>query len=192
VKDPQPALKQAAVAGDRAAIDRLFRELYQPVFGFCFSMTRSQAEAEDLTQLTFLRAFRHLWRFRAAEPIGPWIMRIAHNLFISQLRARRPHLDLDDPGQAPVPAQEPQPDAVALSHEVHHQVRLALASLPPRAQAVLVLRYQQQLSYEEIAAVIGKPVTTVTNRLYEARQQLAKVLTQLEGGGDNAVQLVGH
>jgi DNA-directed RNA polymerase specialized sigma24 family protein len=54
-----------------------------------------------------------------------------------------------------------------------------------------VLRYQQQLSYEEIAAVIGKPITTVTNRLYEARQQLARALSQLEKGGDNAVQLVG-
>ena len=192
MKDPEPALKQAAVAGDRQAIDRLFRELYQPVYGFCLSMTRSQAEAEDLTQLTFLRAFRHLGQFRAAEPIGPWIMRMAHNLFISQLRARRPHLDLDDPGLAPVPSEEPQPEAVTLSHEVRHQVRLSLASLSPRAQAVLVLRYQQQLSYEEIDAVIGKPITTVTNRLYEARQQLARAMSQHEEGGDNAVQLVGR
>ena len=191
MKDPEPALKQAAVAGDREAIDRLFRELYPPVYGFCLSMTRSQAEAEDLTQLTFLRAFRHLRRFRAADPIGPWIMRIAHNLFISQLRARRSHLELDDPDRTPVASGEPQPEAVALSHEVRQQVRRALASLSPQAQAVLVLRYQQQLSYEEISAVLGKPVTTVTNRLYEARHRLAEALSQFERGGDNAVQLVG-
>ncbi len=191
MKDPDSALKQSAVAGDPVAVKRLFRELYPPVYGFCFTMMRRRADAEDLAQQTFLKAFASLRRFRPAQPIGPWILRIAHNLFISQLRSRRPETDLDDPELEPLPSSDPAPEAVALSQETREEVRRALRSLAPPAQVILVLRYQQQLSYEEIAAVIDTPVTTVTNRLFEARRQLGRALRQTGEGGSDAFQLVG-
>jgi RNA polymerase sigma-70 factor (ECF subfamily) len=191
VKDPDAALKQQAVAGDRAAVERLFQELYPPVYGFCFSMTRRQADAEDLAQQTFLRAFKSLRQFQPARPIGPWILRIAHNMFVSQLRSHRPQVDLDDPDLGPLAAGGPVPETAALSAETRRELQQALRSLTPTAQAILVLRYQQQLSYEEIAAVIRKPVTTITNRLFEARRALALSLRQTGEGGSDALQLVG-
>jgi RNA polymerase sigma-70 factor (ECF subfamily) len=154
-------------------------------------MTRRRSDAEDLAQQTFLKAFASLRNFRPAEPIGPWILRIAHNLFISQLRSRRPQTDLDDPELEPLASSAPAPDEVAISQETRDEVRRALRSLAPPAQVILVLRYQQQLSYEEIAAVIDVPVTTVTNRLFEARRHLARALRQTEEGGSDAFQLVG-
>ena len=190
MKDPDSALKQAAVAGDPVAVERLFRELYPPVYGFCFTMTRNSADAEDIAQHTFLKAFASLRQFRPAQPIGPWILRIAHNLFISQLRSRRPQTDLDDPEIEVLPSNEPAPEAVALSQETREEVRRALRSLAPPAQVILVLRYQQQLSYEEIATVVNAPLTTVTNRLFEARRQLGHALRQTGEGGSDA-QLVG-
>jgi RNA polymerase sigma-70 factor, ECF subfamily len=192
VKDPNSALKHSAVAGDPAAIERLFRELYPPVYGFCFTMTRNTADAEDLAQQTFLKAFASLRQFRPAQPIGPWIFRIAHNLLISQLRSRRPQTDLDDPEIEPLPSDDPAPEASALSKETREEVRRAMRSLAPPAQMILVLRYQQQLSYEEIAAVIDTPVTTVTNRLFEARRQLGRALRQTGQGGSDELQLVGY
>jgi RNA polymerase sigma-70 factor, ECF subfamily len=191
VKDPDSALKQSAVAGDREAVERLFRELYPPVYGFCFTMTRSRTDAEDLAQQTFLKAFASLRKFRAGQPIGPWILRIAHNAFISQLRSRQPQTDLDDPSIEPLASSDPAPDSVAISKETREEVQRALRSLAPPAQVILVLRYQQQLSYEEIAAVIEKPVTTVTNRLFEARRELGCALRQTGEGGSDAFQLVG-
>ncbi|MDQ6882802.1 MAG: RNA polymerase sigma factor [Candidatus Dormibacteraeota bacterium] len=191
MKDPDAALKQAAVAGDPVAIERLFEELYAPVYGFCFSMTRRQDDAEDLAQQTFLRAFNSLRQFRPARPIAPWILRIAHNLFISQLRARRPQLELDSPDAPQIPSADPIPEAAALSAETRAELLRAVWALAPSAQVVLVLRYQQQLSYEEIAAVIGRPVTTVTNRLFEARRDLAHALRQAGEGGSDALQLAG-
>jgi RNA polymerase sigma-70 factor, ECF subfamily len=192
VKDPDSALKQSAVEGDSVAIERLFRELYPPVYGFCFTMTRKTADAEDLAQQTFLKAFASLRQFRPAQPIGPWILRIAHNLFISQLRSRRPQADLDDPELELLPSDDPAPEAAVLSKETRAEVRRALRSLPPPSQMILVLRYQHQLSYEEIAAVIDTPVTTVTNRLFEARRQLGRTLRQTGEGGSDEVQLVGY
>lgn len=191
MKDPDRALKQSAVAGDREAVDRLFRELYPPVYGFCFTMTHSATDAEDLAQQTFLKAFASLRTFRPEQPIGPWILRIAHNAFISQLRSQRPQTDLDDPALEPLPSGDPAPEAVAISQETREEVQRALRSLAPPAQVVLVLRYEQQLSYEEIAAVIDKPVTTVTNRLFEARRELGHALRQTREGGSDAFQLVG-
>ena len=192
MKDPNSALKQSAVAGDSVAIERLFRELYPPVYGFCFTMTRKTADAEDLAQQTFLKAFASLRQFRPAQPIGPWILRIAHNLFISQLRSRRRQADLDDPELELLPSDDPAPEAAALSKETRTEVRRALRSLPPPAQVILVLRYQHQLSYEEIAAVVDTPVTTVTNRLFEARRQLGRALRQTGEGGSDELQLVGY
>jgi RNA polymerase sigma-70 factor, ECF subfamily len=192
VKDPDSALKQSAVAGDPVAIERLFRELYPSVYGFCFTMTRKTADAEDLAQQTFLKAFAGLRQFRPAQPIGPWILRIAHNQFISQLRSRRPQAELDDPEIEFLPSDDPAPEATALSKETREELRRALRSLAPPVQMILVLRYQQQLSYEEIAAVIDTPVTTVTNRLFEARRQLGRALRQTGEGGSDELQLVGY
>jgi len=180
VQDPDSALKRAAVAGDRMAVERLFRELYPAVYGFCFTMTRNSADAEDIAQQTFLKAFASLSQFRIAQPIGPWILRIAHNVFISQLRSRRSQTDLDDPEIEHLRSSDPQPEAVALSHETREEVRRALRSLALPAQ----------LSYEEIGAVIDAPVTTVTNRLFEARRQMGYALCQAGEGGSDA-QLVG-
>lgn len=191
MKDPEPALKLAAVAGNRAAVEQLFHELYPPVYGFCYCVTRRQADAEDLAQQTFLQAFASLRRFQPARPIGPWILRIAHNLCISRARAHQPQVDLDDPDVEPPASGEPMPEAAMLSHETRDEVRRALRSLTPAAQAILVLRYQQQLSYAEIAGVIGKPVTTVTNRVFEARRALARALREAQEGGSDALQLVG-
>ena len=190
MQDPDSALKRAAVAGDRMAVERLFRELYPAVYGFCFTMTRNSADAEDIAQQTFLKAFASLSQFRIAQPIGPWILRIAHNVFISQLRSRRSQTDLDDPEIEHLRISDLQPEAVALSHETREEVRRALRSLALPAQVILVLRYQQELSYEEIGAVIDAPVTTVTNRLFEARRQMGYALCQAGEGGSDA-QLVG-
>ena len=154
-------------------------------------MTRNTADAEDLAQQTFLKAFASLRQFRPAQPIGPWILRIAHNQFISQLRSRRPQADLEERELELVPSDDPAPEATALSKETREEVRRALRSLAPSAQMILVLRYQQQLSYEEIAAVIDTPVTTVTNRLFEARRQLGRALRHTGEGGSNEFQLVG-
>jgi len=154
-------------------------------------MTRSRTDAEDLAQQTFLKAFASLRQFRSAQPIGPWILRIAHNQFISQLRSRRPQIDLDDPDLEPLASSDPAPETVAISQETREEVQRALRSLAPAAKVILVLRYQQQLSYEEIAAVIDKSVTTVTNRLFEARRQLGRALRQTGEGGSDAFQLVG-
>ncbi|HXN04119.1 MAG TPA: RNA polymerase sigma factor [Candidatus Acidoferrum sp.] len=191
MKDPDSALKRSAVAGDRVAVERLFRDLYPPVYGFCFTMTRSRTDAEDLAQQTFLKAFASLRQFRPAHPIGPWILRIAHNQFISQLRSRRPQTGLDDPALEPLMSSDPAPEAVAISEETRKEVRRALRSLAQPMQLILVLRYQQQLSYVEIAAVIDAPVTTVTNRLFEARRQLGRALGKTGEGGSDAFQLVG-
>lgn len=191
MKDPDSSLKRSAVGGDHQAIERLFRDLYTPVYGFCFSLTRNRTDAEDLAQQTFLKAFASLRTFRPEQPIGPWILRIAHNVFISQLRSRRPQTDLDDPELEPLASGDPVPEAVAISQETREEVRQALRSLPPPAQVILVLRYQQQLSYAEISVVLDKPVTTVTNRLFEARRQLETALRQTGEGGSDAFQLVG-
>jgi RNA polymerase sigma-70 factor (ECF subfamily) len=181
-------------AADRATIERLFREHYPMVYAFCARMTRDPAEAEDLAQQAFLQAFRHLPTFRAGSPMKPWLFRIAHNICVDHLRRRRHHLPLETPDALATPSHDRGPEAAALAGEERARLETALASLNVDLRSVIVLRYQNDLSYEQIAHVIKKPVSTVTSRLFEARRQLASFLggpASNSEGGQDALQVVG-
>ncbi len=185
------ALRQAAVKGDRAAVETLFRTAYPAVYGFCLHLSRDPRAAEDLAQQTFLLAFRHLRSYRPELPMKPWLLRIAHNAGVSALRGKHPQVTLEDPQVQAMASPARSPEETAMAGEMRAQVQAALARLTPELRAVIVLRYQQELSYEEIARAIAKPITTVTSRLWEARRQLGRFLGPMANeneGGAHALQ----
>ncbi len=186
------ALRQAAVKGDRAAVETLFRTAYPAVYGFCLHLSRDRRAAEDLAQQTFLQAFRHLRSYRPELPMRPWLLRIAHNAGVSALRTGRPQVPLEDPQVQAMASPGRSPEDAALADDTRRRLQAALGRLGPDLRTVIVLRYQQELSYEEIARVIAKPISTVTSRLWEARRQLGRYLGPIaenEGGG-HALQVV--
>lgn len=170
-------------SGDRAACSALVTRYYRPLLNLFYRLTDSRAEAEDLVQETWVRALRSLQEPRDIS-VKPWLYRIATNLWRDEARKyirrrERPGPEMGD-GQ---PAANDVQGAVE-SSAVRRRVREAIGHLSPSHQQVLLLRYYQDLSYEEIAAAAEIPVGTVRSRLHHALIHLRKHLQDLHEGGE--------
>ena len=173
-----PALVRRTRAGEVQAFGGLVQRYQQSVFGVCYRLLGDRAEAEDLTQEAFIRAYQRLDSFDLSRPFGPWMRRLAANVCVNHLQLRRQiHLPLDDELEAS--AETPStgdPSAELESAQQSEAIRAALLRLPPHYRAVVELRHFQELSYAEIAAELGLPVSDVKSHLFRARRLLAQHL----------------
>ena len=178
------AVVAAALAGRTEASEELVRRYERPIYGLIARMVRDEAQAEDLTQDTFVKMFRALGRFDPAMRFSSWLFRIAHNTAIDYLRQRRLLVStpIEDPDNESDPlASLPDPSAIspersAQRAELAEAVDRALDRVRPDYRAVLVLRYQEGLEYQDIAEVLGAPLGTVKTFLHRARRDLAREL----------------
>ncbi len=182
--DDQRAIR-AVLAGERDAF-RCLVERYSPsLFNLAYRLTGNAADAEDLTQESFLQAFARLPSFRLGQRFHPWIYTIALNLCRSHLRRRSlarwlPLGERNDEarGARPEPrAPALDPEQQILSGEAERCLQRAIRALPAKYREVFVLREAQQLSYEEIASLLGLPLGTVETRLFRARRRLVDSLS---------------
>ena len=168
-------------AGDNDAFARLVERNQTAIYNLLLRMTRDREEAVDLTQETFLRAWRSLAGFRAEAKFSTWLYRIAYNVCLSRRVVHR--AAFADPSAAeslPIPERE-EPPAVVLRQERRERVLAAMDGLTPAYRLVLDLYYWRECSYEEIAAILDQPMGTVKTHLFRAKAALrAQLLT--EGG----------
>lgn len=170
-----PDLIRAAQKGDAAAFAELVRRYQRSVYRTAYALTHNAADADDLAQEAFVRAYKALGRFRADEPLMPWLNRIVTNLTFSLFRSRkrRPETPLDpliESGRQWSVSDDPA--QAAADEERRRHMQDAFAGLKPEHQAVLTLRVVQDQSYEEMAKTLGVPVGTVMSRLSRARTEL--------------------
>ncbi len=141
-------------------------------------LTRDEGDAEDLVQEAYLRAFRFFDGFRGGDSRA-WVLKIVRNTFYSSLqkRAHEPAATLDEDWFDA--ACEPcDPEVMALASADWELVRQTVEELPAEFREVVVLRELEELSYKEIAAIIGVPIGTVMSRLARARKRLQEQLQQ--------------
>ncbi len=162
----------ASQHGDNRAFNQLVLKWEKSIYNLTLRMLHDPDEAEDTTQEVFLAAFRNIRRFRKDAKFSTWLYRIAVNHCLSRLR-RRPqgvHFSLDAEKSADrvvsrLPSHESHEKEI-LSAERQSHVRAALQFLQPEHRAVLELKFFQDLTFEEIAAVVEAPVSTIKSRLY--------------------------
>jgi RNA polymerase sigma-70 factor (ECF subfamily) len=176
-----------ALSGNEAAAREIVRRYERPVFNLIERLVRESPVAEELAQDAFLKIFRKLHTFDPRLRLSAWILRIAHNTALDYLRRHRPTLISleaggDDEG---VPLQDrladertPLPDQLLDQQRTAAAVDRALDQLRPEYRAVLVLRYQEGLDYEEIAGIVNRPLGTVKTFIHRARRALAAVLSR--------------
>lgn len=170
-------LARRVQVGEQEAFGELVRRYQAPVFNVCYRFLNDRAEAEDLTQEVFLRAYQRFNQYDQERPFGPWIRRVAANLCLNQLEARQtPTLLLDDERDEPASQEMDDPAVMHQQAEQIQAIRQALAALPPRYRLVIELRHFQELSYEEIAQELRIPLSDVKSHLFRARQLLASKL----------------
>ncbi len=173
----------AAQHGDRLAFMRLVETYQRPVHNLCYRMLGNDTgEAEDATQETFLRAYTKLYTYSPGRKFSSWLLSIASHYCIDRLRQRRYQTlgwdDLTSPEQVALSSPEPGPEAATLTGEAHDKLRQVLNSLPPDYRAATILRYWQEMSYEEIAETLNTSVSAIKSRLFRARQMMAERMAQ--------------
>ena len=185
--DEDRELVARAQAGDTRAFEELVRRHQRWVFTLAFRMVGDGAEAEDLAQEVFLRAYRGLAGFRGAARFSTWLHSIAshHCLNALETRSRQPLYRLErerpgDDGPPPrldrVPNGAPRADAVLEQRDRARLVHAALARLSTDHRLIVVLRDIQGMSYEAIAETLGIELGTVRSRLHRARMALKELL----------------
>jgi RNA polymerase sigma-70 factor, ECF subfamily len=159
-----------------------FGDYLDGLYGYAMVLSRNNAEAEDLVQETCLRALRAIDGLRAEGSVKSWLFTILRNIWLNQLRQRRTapdliELDADENGtyEPADAAQDPHDDFVnKLERE---QVRVAIQQLPVEFREIIILREYEELSYQEIAGLLGCPIGTVMSRLARARSRLRDLLS---------------
>ena len=185
------ALVQRVQQGDRRAFDQLVQRYQHKVLKLVMRYVRNHAEAEDVAQEAFLKAYRAIQSFRGDSAFYTWIYRIAINTAKNALVAakRRPvdyDLDLQDAEHVERSGRlrdDATPESLLLTDEIRATVDGAIAALPEDLRRAVILREYDGLSYEEIAEAMGCPVGTVRSRIFRAREAIDRQLRPVFDAG---------
>lgn len=185
--DTDQELVRRVQAGDQTAFNLLVLKYQHRVLKLVGRFVNDAAEAEDVAQEAFLKAYRALASFRGDSAFYTWLYRIAINTAKNALvsQRRRPvdfDLDLQDPDQYERHAKLKEadtPEGVLLTDEIRAVVEEAMEQLPEDLRTAIVLRELEGLSYEEIAEAMDCPVGTVRSRIFRAREAIDKKLKPL-------------
>lgn len=187
--DADRTLVVEAAAGNREAFDELVGRYRTRVYNLARILTGGDADAEDLVQDTFVRAFRGIARFRGDSAFRTWLYRIAVNVIRSHVAQKGRRMQVVTTSSTPgeeerEPAIERVRSAENLEATVvrRHMIDRALAALPEEMRTVITLRDVQGLEYHEIAEVTGLPLGTVESRVFRARRRLRPLLEPLMPG----------
>jgi RNA polymerase sigma-70 factor (ECF subfamily) len=181
--EQEAALIAAAKGGDVAAFEKLVRATHAEIYTLAYRLTGDEEDARDVVQDAYLRAFRSIKRFRGDAKFSTWMYRITANCASTHLvkRSKGRHEELTD--DEPVADQRPEvdPEGMAEAGALRNRVTDALAELPPRLRAVVVLRDIYDLPHEAIASELGITEAAAKVRLHRARRKLRERLLPMPG-----------
>jgi RNA polymerase sigma-70 factor (ECF subfamily) len=172
--DELAALAGAARDGDRTAFDELVRRTHAGTYTLALRLTLNEEDARDVTQEAYLRAYRGLKSYRGDAQFTTWLYRITANCASTFLTSRTRHRHDELPEGAELADLRPEADVElrAGTAELRDRLNQAIATLPPRLRAVVVLRDVYDLPHEAIAAELGISVSAAKVRLHRARLKL--------------------
>jgi RNA polymerase sigma-70 factor (ECF subfamily) len=186
------ALVQATLDGQRAAFDLIVERYRRTVYQVCFRFVGNHEDASDLAQEAFIRAYRALGKFKGDAALGTWLYRIAVNVSLNRLALKRPpHESLDagpdrrtEEGRTAASERRiledtsgERPDEPVMRAERAAIVKAAIARLPAKQRATLILRVYHELPHEEIAHMLGSSVGAVKANFFHALQNLKRLLS---------------
>ena len=184
------ALAVKVQKGDRDAFGVLVERFQTRIYSFCYQFFRDRDIAAEMAQETFLRTFRYIKKYDSSKKFSTWVYSIAKNICIDEKRKM-------DRSRT-VPIEDVSPTSIQLSHQGQHlkdpsQISLqledrmllesAIAQLPEKYKAAIILCYFQELPYQEIADILGLSLNLVKVRIFRAKKQLLEILKEKEGAG---------
>ena len=166
-----------SITGDKEAFSNLVEKYHRPVYSVCYRMLGTPTAAEDAAQEAFIRAYQALDRYDPERSFATWLLSIASNYSIDQLRKNKVtilSMDSEKHAWLAPPDPGPSPEKVALEKEKQALVQTILAELNETDRAAVVLQFWHDYSYEEIAETLDLSTSAVKSRLFRARRLLAE------------------
>ena len=171
---------EACRRGDRDAFRLLFEKHKDRVYSVAlYFFGGDEATACDVTQQVFLKLFTRIGQFQGESEFATWLYRLTTNACVDELRKRRRFLQFGEGMEVREPRGKPSHDEALARAEAAREVKRAVAALRPKLRVVMLLKYFEELSYEEIAAVVGCSKGTVASRLNRGHKILARKLGHL-------------
>lgn len=177
-------LVRCAQKGDAGAFGEIYDGLVAPIYRYVYYRVSSRADAEDLTEMVFLKTWEKLKQYRPQKryPFSAWVFRIAHNVVIDYYREKpkREMLELNE--EWVTEAKESDPRLSADTYFNQRDLRVALKKLPELQQQVLILKFINGFENAEIAKIIGKSVGSVRVLQFRALVRMKELLEALDAG----------
>jgi RNA polymerase sigma-70 factor (ECF subfamily) len=184
--DPDAALMLRVKQGDTAAFTELVDKYKQPVINLAIRTLRDATEAEDLAQNVFVQVYKSAHRYRISAKFSTWLFTIARNLCLNEIRRRSRHpaesIDAAHPEQEDQPLHQYEdkkisaPPEIVLQRELEAKIAEVLAGLPENQRTAILLCRQEELSYEEIAEVLGCSLSATKSLIHRGRETLKEKL----------------
>jgi RNA polymerase sigma-70 factor, ECF subfamily len=173
----EASLVAACVAGRPGAFDLIVERHRRAVYRLCYRFAGNHEDAADLSQDVFIRAYRGLRSFRQQSSLGTWLYRIGVNVCLNRLNAKSIPTEPIEKRQH-VETRDESPADRVLRHEQAARVREAIALLPRKQRATLILRMYHDLSHQQIATILGSSVGAVKANFFHALGNLRKLLRE--------------
>ena len=179
-REKDQLLVERCKAGDQRAFNDLINGYKRQIFSLIYRMVGNAADAEDLAQDTFIKAFRSIGLYDNKYPFHTWLFKIAHNTSIDFLRVNKHAALTIDDAENPIDIEDQGPSLEEKAEHLSQKelIERQLATLPPPYREILMLRHQQELSYEEISQSLEIPIGTVKVRLFRAREIMKEKLVK--------------
>ncbi len=193
--DPDVELMLQVQQGDLVAFESLIDRYKQPIYNMIFRMLRDANEAEDIAQKVFIQVYKASDRYKPTAQFSTWIFTIARNLTLNEIRrrSRKPNMDSIDA------AAEPEGDAIpreykdarrrdageeTMQRELLERIDAGIADLPDNQRAAILLCKEGDISYDEIAKILGCSVSAVKSLLFRARETLKRRIKEYMQSGN--------
>ena len=173
--------------GDQNAYADIVNLYQHKLYQICYRMLGNKQEAEDIAQEAFVRAYINLHSYDQKRKFSTWLYRIATNLCIDRIRKKKPdyYLDAEVAGTdgldmySQIAADEKLPEDVVAQMELQERIQYEISRLPDKYRSVIVLKYIEELSLQEISEILDMPLGTVKTRIHRGREALRKQLNNL-------------
>lgn len=179
---PEERLEELVLEAQKGIVEA-FQELYslygKKILNYIYRMTGSREEAEDLTQDTFIQAYKNIQALKDRSKFQSWLFRIAQNNVYQRYRGKKPILESLDQEESPelsdvqkMAAPSKSPEESLLSDELEDLIREVIQELPEKYREVFVLSAIQKLSYQEISEIVGRSLASVKSDIHRARVEV--------------------
>ena len=179
-------LLNLASRGNNKAFEIIVRRYQKLIYNMVYQMVKNHEQTADVTQETFMKVYRALGSFDHSRDFRPWILKIARNTALNALRKNRPEPSLDDTEVHIEPSTNLDPSKVLEDKLSQQTLSEALKTIPENQRETFLLKYQHDLSYNEISEIMDLSISSIKSLLFRARESLRKKLIITDSGIEEA------